>query len=93
MFVLSPIERTKGRRLPPPALGRRAGPARLSRPSLAALIEADAADPGLRRLFLPAYEHDEESDGRVSLPDARGASWPAAARPCRCWPRPRGATA
>ena len=29
---------------------------------LAALIEADPTDPGLRRLFPPAYEHDEESE-------------------------------
>jgi hypothetical protein len=29
---------------------------------LTALIEADPADPGLRRLFPPAYEHDEESE-------------------------------
>ena len=29
---------------------------------LAALIEADRADPGLRRLFPPAYEEDEESE-------------------------------
>jgi hypothetical protein len=29
---------------------------------LTALIEADPADPGLRRLFPPAYEDDEESE-------------------------------
>jgi Domain of unknown function (DUF2017) len=29
---------------------------------LTALIEADPTDPGLRRLFPPAYEHDEESE-------------------------------
>jgi hypothetical protein len=29
---------------------------------LTALIEADPADPGLRRLFPPAYEQDEDSE-------------------------------
>jgi Domain of unknown function (DUF2017) len=62
MFAPSPIERT------------RAGDFRLRLSAaerellttlpveLKALIEADPADPGLRRLFPPAYEKDEESE-------------------------------
>ena len=62
MFVPSPIERTPDGDF---RLRLSAGERDLltSLPTeLTALIEADPADPGLRRLFPPAYEHDEESE-------------------------------
>jgi Domain of unknown function (DUF2017) len=62
LFVPSPIERTKDGdfrlRL---SDGERELLASLPA-ELTALIEADPTDPGLRRLFPPAYEHDEESE-------------------------------
>ena len=62
MFVPSPIERTPDGDF---RLRLSDGERELltSLPSeLSALIEADPADPGLRRLFPPAYEQDEESE-------------------------------
>ena len=62
MFVPSPLERTPDGDF---RLRLSAGERELltSLPTeLTALIEADPADPGLRRLFPPAYEHDEESE-------------------------------
>jgi hypothetical protein len=62
MFVPSPIERTPEGDF---RLQLSAGERELltSLPTeLTALIEADPADPGLRRLFPPAYEDDEESE-------------------------------
>jgi Domain of unknown function (DUF2017) len=62
LFVPSPIERTRDGdfrlRL---SDGERELLASLPA-ELTALIEADPADPGLRRLFPPAYEGDEESE-------------------------------
>jgi hypothetical protein len=62
VFVPSPIERTKEGdfrlRL---SEGERELLASLPA-ELTALIEADPTDPGLRRLFPPAYETDEESE-------------------------------
>jgi hypothetical protein len=62
VFVPSPIERTPDGDF---RLRLSAGERELltSLPTeLTALIEADPADPGLRRLFPPAYEDDEESE-------------------------------
>jgi hypothetical protein len=62
MFVPSPIERTPDGDF---RLRLSDGERELltSLPTeLTALIEADPADPGLRRLFPPAYEDDEESE-------------------------------
>ena len=62
MFVPSPIERTPDGDF---RLRLSDGERELltSLPTeLTALIEADPTDPGLRRLFPPAYEHDEESE-------------------------------
>jgi Domain of unknown function (DUF2017) len=62
VFVPSPIERTRDGDF---RLRLSDGERELltSLPvELTALIEADPADPELRRLFPPAYEDDEESD-------------------------------
>ena len=62
MFVPSPIQRTPdGDFRLQLSEGERELLASLPA-ELTALIEADRADPGLRRLFPPAYEKDEESE-------------------------------